>query len=41
MDISPENIKAASNDSWSSLASFLAWAISELAKLETGDDSPA
>ncbi len=42
MDISAENIKAAAApESWDSLASFLDWAISELAKLETGDQGPA
>lgn len=42
MDISPENIKAAAApESWDSLASFFDWAISELAKLEAGEESPA
>jgi|GEM_PF-3007668 len=40
LDLSPDNIKAAAApESWDSLASFFAWAISELAKLEAGDDS--
>ncbi len=42
MDISPENIKAAAApESWDSLTLFFDWAISELAKLEAGDESPA
>jgi hypothetical protein len=42
LDISPENIKAAAApESWDSLESFFDWAISELAKLEAGDERPA
>jgi hypothetical protein len=42
MDVSPENIKkAAAPESWDSLAAFFKWAISELRKLEAGDQNQA